>query len=485
MPPDTSQGPIVDRLAPQVAEYQAEGYALSADLTHLQGVRRIGATEATIFYSARILEVLSAAAVKMAGLTPSASAFANLETLVQFNLVPATTLYWANGLRRLGNDVRHILRRHEPADADLAALFAERWIEWFFCQFRLGPKLPSICRDSNPLLAIGDPRLAALLKAIDAEDFDPSAWLAKSEGEPPYMIAATIAAVIADLLLDRGETDQAFAVLEPALARFSDDLRLQQLNVLAWKRRCDLKKAVENAAPLLARSRDDDETAGIVAGVYKQVYLEGGRDAEMLLKSHRAYLGGWEGSKSSNAYLGINAAATALWLGKCPESRRLAGEVRQLLLHRVAAIAKAADQQMLAASYWDEVTLAEAELLLGELSAAKARYQAAFARRAKFKGNIKVATDQAQRHLIPLGLTLSGAEFFKSPRRRWNPHSSLASPAIARCPTRRDCAAKLLRRWTDCPPAKNRFGSSPRWPRGRIVWSRRLELAKSRLDCAP
>ncbi|MGA3067378.1 MAG: tetratricopeptide repeat-containing protein [Tepidisphaeraceae bacterium] len=410
----TSQAPIADRLAPQVAAYQSEGYALATDLAHLQGVRAIGATEATIFYSARILEVLSSAAVQLAGITPSASPFANLETLVQFNLVPPTTLYWANGLRRLGNDVRHILRRPEPADADLAALFAERWIEWFFCHFRLGLKLPAISRDSSPLLAATDPRLASLLRAIDAEDFDPSACLAQSQGEPPYLIAAAIAAVIADLLLNRGETDQAFILLERATARFPQDLRLQQLTVLAWKRRGDLKKAVEAAAPLQARSRDDEETAGIVAGVFKQIYLDGGRDSEWLLKSRRTYLAAWEASKSSSAYLGVNAAATALWLGKSADSRRLAGAVRQLLLGRVAAIAKAADKEMLADSYWDEVTLAEAELLLGDLSAAKARYQAAFARRANFKGNIKVATDQAQRHLLPLGLTISGKDLFNS-----------------------------------------------------------------------
>jgi hypothetical protein len=404
---------ITDRLVPPVAAYQAEGYSLASDLVHLSAVRGIGATEATIFYSARILEVLSSDAVKAMGLTPSASAFANLETLTQFNFVPATTLYWANGLRRLGNDVRHILRRHQPADADLAALFAERWIEWFFCQFRLGARLPAITVDSNPLLAAGDPRLAKFLKSVDARDFDPAEQLASADANPPYMIAATLAAVIADLLLCRGETDLAFSVLDPAIARFPDDLRVQQLTVLAWKRRGDLKKAVEAAAPLLSRTRDDDETAGIIAGVYKQLYLDAG-ESDMLQKSHKAYLGGWEGSKNSNAYLGINAAATALWLGRAPESRRLAGEVRQLLLRRVEAVAKAGDKQMLAASYWDEVTLAEAELLTGELSAARSRYLAAFVSQAKSKGNIKVATDQAQRHLTPLGLTFSGKEFFQA-----------------------------------------------------------------------
>ena len=287
------------------------------------------------------------------------------------------------------------LRHHTPADADLAALFAERWIVWFFCQFRLGSRLPAITSDSSPLLVAGDLRLALFLKSVDASDFDPVAQLSAGDAEPTHMIAATLAAVIADLLLCRGETELAFSVLDPAFAKFPDDLRIQQLTVLAWKRRGDLKKAVEKAGPLLARTRDDDETAGIIAGVYKQLFLDAG-EADMLQKSHRAYLGGWEGSKSSNAYLGINAAATALWLGRAADSRRLAGEVRQLLLRRVDAVARAGDKQMLAASYWDEVTLAEAELLTGELSAARSRYQAAFAGQSKSRGNIKVATDQAQ-----------------------------------------------------------------------------------------
>ncbi|MGD1278310.1 MAG: tetratricopeptide repeat protein [Tepidisphaeraceae bacterium] len=412
----TPQGSIAQRLASPVAQYSSGGYSLASDLARLQAVRDLQATEATIFYAARILEVLSSAAVQMIGLTPSASAFSNLETLFQFDLAPSATQYWANGLRRLGNDVRHILRAAQSQDADLAALFAERWIDWFFCHFRFGPKLTGLTSDGGPLLAGGDPRLPALLRSIDAEDFDPAAWLAPRQtgGEqPPFMVAATVAAVFANLLLDRGDCDQAFAVLEQALAQFPDDLRLQQLIVLAWKRRGDLDKAVQHAAPLVARSRDDDETAGIVAGVYKQVYLDRGQDTDMLLKSHRAYLAGWEGSKNSNVYLGINAAATALWLGRAADSRRLAGEVRQLLLNRVAALAKAGDPQMLAASYWDQVTLAEAELLLGELAAARLRYQSAFKQSAQSKGNIKVASEQAQRHLPLLGLSLSGKEFFK------------------------------------------------------------------------
>jgi hypothetical protein len=406
--------PISTRLRPEIAAYGVGCYSLRDDLSHLQNVRQAGATEATIFYCARILEVLAAEGVRIVGLTPSVSSFSNLESLCQFNLMPATTLYWANALRRMGNDVRHILRKAAPQDADLAALFAERWVEWFFCYFSYGAKLPSLTVDESPILPAKDAALPPLLRAIDRPDFDPMAWLPDrwTGAEPPYMAASTIAAAIVNLLLDRGETESAFTVLEPAMARFPDDLRLQQLNVLAWKRRGNLETAAEKIGPLLARSKDDDETAGIVAGVYKQVYMDRGRDPEILGKSFRAYLGGWDGSKASNAYLGINAAALALWLGRQADSRRLAGEVRQVLLKRMAALASRKDQTNLSISYWDEVTLAEAELLLGELGSARRRYQDAFAHSAKNKGNIKVASDQADRHLAPLGLTISAKVFF-------------------------------------------------------------------------
>lgn len=409
------QESIEARLHPQVAGYTSGNYSLLSDLSHLQGVRSVRATEATIFYSARMLEALAAAAVGAAGMTASASSYSNLETLVEFNLVPATTLYWANGLRRLGNDVRHMLRRAEPQDADLAAIFAERWIDWFFRHFRLGLRLPSITLDGEHLVAVNNMALPRLVRAIDAEDFDPTAWLPANwkEGEAPFMMAATLAAVIVDILLDRDESEAAFAVLDPARKRFPDDLRLQQLAVLGWKRRGDLNMALQNVGPLLARS-GDDETAGIVGGVFKQAYLDGGGETDMLAKSHRAYRGGWEASKSSNAYLGINAASTALWMGRPAESRRLAEEVRQLLRKRIAALTRGGDQQLIASSYWDEVTLAEAELLLGEVGAGRRRYQAAFNNFAKSKGNIKVALQQAHRLLPALGITLAGKDFFKA-----------------------------------------------------------------------
>jgi len=309
-----NDAPLATRLRPEIASYAVGSYALLNDLNHLEGVRRVDASEATIFYCARILEVLAASAVQTIGMTASASAFSNLEALSQFSLIPTSTQYWANALRRLGNEVRHVLRPTSPRDADLASLFAERWIDWYFCRFRFGPKLSSVTLDSSELLPCDDPALPPIMRAIDDANFDAESWLPSRwpGAQPPYMAASTVAAVVANLLIDHGEIDAAFEVLAPARSQFPDDLRLVQLAVFAWKRRGDIEKAMETAGPLLARSKDDDETAGIVAGVYKQAHLDRGRDPELLLKAFRAYLGGWEGSKGSNAYLGINAAACAL-----------------------------------------------------------------------------------------------------------------------------------------------------------------------------
>ena len=38
-----------------------------------------------------------------------------------------------------------------PEDADLAVLFTERWLDWFFRGFRYGRRLPSLTRDQGPL----------------------------------------------------------------------------------------------------------------------------------------------------------------------------------------------------------------------------------------------------------------------------------------------------------------------------------------------
>src|SRR5580658_7898350 len=91
---------FVECLAPEVQAYVTDQFTLKEDLEKLYQVQRVGANEAAVFYSARILEVLVADALKTVDLPASVNVFANLDALQQFNLIQSTTLCWAHALRR-------------------------------------------------------------------------------------------------------------------------------------------------------------------------------------------------------------------------------------------------------------------------------------------------------------------------------------------------------------------------------------------------
>ena len=201
-------------------------------------------------------------------------------------------------------------------------------------------------------------------------------------------------ATAAEMLLDGKEHDEARRLLEAALGESPDDLRLNQLMGLYWSRTGNLREALRLLEPLHARYLDDGETAGITAGVYKRLWKSDKSDGKWLEQSHRAYRHGWDASRQSNAYLGVNAATTALWLGRPEDAREIAASVRRLLQRRAAALAKHTADPDLVLNYWDHVTLAEAHLLLGEYAAARAAYVEAFARHAECLDNIAVSRGQ-------------------------------------------------------------------------------------------
>jgi tetratricopeptide (TPR) repeat protein len=403
---------------PAVAEYATEQFRLREDLERLDKVRRVDAPEAVILYCARILEALAAAALRAVKLEPSPNVFANLDALQQYNLLPTATRHWAHALRRAGNLVRHIRSRVRPGDAELAVLFVERWLDWYFRTFRYGHQLPSLTRDGEPLGLSASAGLRALLGAL--EDLDRNlhtvlghvqAGLSGDLFQTPALPAA-----LAEMLLDFGRYADARTVLDAALKEFPDDLRLRLFLGLYWSRTGNLDESLRCLEPLHEQYKDDDQAAGITAGVYKRRWLEDPGSREWLEKSQRAYRQGWERSRKMNAYLGINAATTALWLGRPAESRQVADEVRRLLRARTAVLAERLTDPDLQLNYWDQVTLAEAELLLGELAAARRLYRAAFAAHAeRQQANIAVSLKQMGEILQMLGLSYGAAEFLERP----------------------------------------------------------------------
>ncbi len=380
--------------------YTTEHFNLRSDLANLDRVHRAGAREATIFYCARILEALAAASLQRLGVTPSDNVLSNLERLYGFDPSPKTTYYCAHALRRYGNEVRHIKRAITMDDADLALLFAERWLDWFFQSS--APRPPS---DAGTRLLVLSRRVGRrdVLALIDNPDVGPGPLVETLLGERCRELLETPAlpAIVVDRLLDCEAFAEAQAVLTTALVHFPDDLRLRQLSVLLSGRAGDLAGAIAALEELPPKARYDQESIGITAGVYKRMW-HATMEPEWLTKSHAKYLDGWGRSKQTNGYLGINAATTALWLGQPAESRALARDVRDLLSGPTRTPSWQASR-----IFWDDVTLAEAQLLLGELAEARRIYRTAFDSHSGEVGQINVAREQAAKIALTMGLSFS------------------------------------------------------------------------------
>jgi tetratricopeptide (TPR) repeat protein len=406
----------LQRLAAEVVSYDSGRFVLGADLDGLARVRKAAAPEAVVFYCARILEALAADALRTVKLDPSPNVFSNLDALQQYNLIHMPTLYWAHALRRSGNMVRHIHRRLHPKEPELALLFTERWLQWFFQEYRHGMKLKCLTCDGQPLGLSGQARLRQLL--ADLEELDHHVDDLVSPGgnglSSEWLWAPALPAVLAEMLLERGKNAEASQVLNSALAVFPDDLRLNQLLGLYYSRNGDFDRA-ESLEQLFKRNADDDETAGITAGVYKRRWMKDRTCTNWLEKSQRSYRQGWKQSRKTCAYLGINAATTALWLGRADEAKQLASEVRKLLRDRTAILRdKESSDPDVGLNYWDQVTLAEAEMVLGNLDEARRIYNKAFAMYDKEQGANTAVTRKQLETLLPcVGFSGTAAEFLK------------------------------------------------------------------------
>ena len=174
------------------------------------------------------------------------------------------------------------------------------------------------------------------------------------------------------------------------------------------------------------RWHDDEETVGLLAGVYKRRWLTRREEEEWLSKAFRLYSRGWDAGKKASPYLGINAATTALWLGRKAESRRIAAEVGQRLLDRAGRLARFRADRDLALNYWDHATLAEAQLLLGQWGRSRRTYCAAFRLHADQTQNVAVSRAQAVEGLTAQGMSAPAAESFFDRR----PDSSAGVPLI-------------------------------------------------------
>lgn len=170
-------------------------------------------------------------------------------------------------------------------------------------------------------------------------------------------------------LLAGGAPIVAYDTLAEGLAAFPGDPRLRQLLALALARSGASRAAIPLLEALRAEGHTDEETIGLLARAHKDLWAEGGSAAERrahLQAAHNFYA---EAHHVSNGiWSGINAATTALLLGRRDDAATLAREVRDRCLKDET------HDPACATNYWHLATLAEAHLILREWREAEAAY---------------------------------------------------------------------------------------------------------------
>jgi hypothetical protein len=396
---------------PRELDFKNAHFTLVDDLQRLVAVSRVKAPEAVIIYCARILEFVASAQLKNIQQAPSANLYSNLVALEDFNLLARTTSYWAHALRRMSNVVRHVNGRVGLDDAELSIRFLERWLDWY-CR-PAASKSNALEPQPAWLEPGGGQETGALLRSVEAfesSNMDVTSLANEIEAHPFFLRTPVFPAVLAEILLsqkDEKHDRETLRVLEKALSCYPSDVRLQQLIGLCHSREHRHDKALSYMEPLYSKFPDDDETLGIIGGVYKRKWQANRASIADLEKSHRSYRNAWKRSGGRNTYVGINTATTALWLRQYDKSTKIAKEVEERLTDRLRALEAASSDGTAALGFWDAVTLAEAKLLIGDRPGAEALYSEAFARYKNRKRDFDVCLDQKNEILKALDFDAS------------------------------------------------------------------------------
>jgi len=175
-------------------------------------------------------------------------------------------------------------------------------------------------------------------------------------------------------LLAAGAPIAAYDTLAEGLAAFPGDVRLRQLLALALARSGAGAAAIPVLESLRREGHADEETLGLLARAFKDLAAEAATPAERRRHLEAAFAHYAEAHRlSSGIWTGINAATTALLLGRREDADTLARAVRDRCLRDEAADGR------LAADYWHLATLAESHLILRDWRAAETEYARAAA----------------------------------------------------------------------------------------------------------
>jgi class 3 adenylate cyclase/tetratricopeptide (TPR) repeat protein len=200
---------------------------------------------------------------------------------------------------------------------------------------------------------------------------------------------------LGDRLLKAGEALLAYDLLSRSLERWPGDLRLRQLMALALVRSGAVERAQAVLVALRAEGHEDEETLGLLARTHKGLAdraADSGAGRDHLARASEAY--GEAYRRHARPWSGINAATTALLLGKTEQAQQLARDVRE----RCLALPEA-DRD----AYWTHATLGESALILGDRAEAERHYRSAAALGKDRLADLGATRRQARRIAARLG----------------------------------------------------------------------------------
>lgn len=169
---------------------------------------------------------------------------------------------------------------------------------------------------------------------------------------------------VAEGFIKLQEYEKALELLKNLMHKFPNAIRPKQLKALVLRRLDNYSDALFILEDLEGKGNRDPETLGILAGAWMRRYLEEGQKS-FLRKSYRIYKKAFD-FNPENTYVGINAAAKGLLLGKEEEAGKYAERIEELLSEKESL-----------EDYWEMVTLAEAKLILGKIEEAIDCYEEA------------------------------------------------------------------------------------------------------------
>ena len=149
-------------------------------------------------------------------------------------------------------------------------------------------------------------------------------------------------------LISQGRYLEARNLAELGFSSTDNTLRYQQLYALALSKSGIPQTAADFLLPIYHQHSNDPETAGILGGIYKELFKHN-QDSKFAVLSRDTYARNFEQTK--NYYTGINAATMSAIAGKMQKGREIAAEVIALLKEETQ-------------DYWELATLAEANLLV-------------------------------------------------------------------------------------------------------------------------